>query len=270
MSDESRADRPLPFRRKRFAAPHRRRRLALRLLGPFTAALVAVGAPAALGWWALGSAELAVREIAVEGTDRVAAGWVRERLQPLHGRHLLLVGLGEVEPRLADEPWIRAVTLAKEPPGRLVVRVHEHRPAALLRSAEGLFYLDGDGGRIAPYDGRGDAAKLLVVSVAAGARLDLGRVLGVVDELERLRPEWAAGLSEIEVASDRDFRLYTEALPFALLVSGDRLASAAERLPPLVPEILSRYPTTGAVDARFTNQLVIQPAAPPLRLSEEG
>ncbi len=270
MSADPRTDRPLPFRRRRFAAPHRRRRLALRLLGPFAGALLAVGAPAALGWWALTGPEFAIREIAVEGTRRVSDEWVRQRLQPLHGRHLLLLGLDAVEPRLEAEPWIRAVTVAKEPPSRLVVRVHEHRPAALLRSAGGLFYLDGEGGVIAPFDARGDASGLLVVSVAAGARLDLERALGLVEELERLRPEWAAGLSEIEVASDRDYRLYTEALPFALFVSRDRLAPAAQRLPPLVAEILRRYPGTGAVDARFTNQIVIQSAAPPLSLSEEG
>ncbi len=268
MSVEPRLDRPLPFRRRRFAAPHRRRRLALRLLVPLAGAIVAVGVPAALAWWALTGSEFAIREITVVGTGRVSAEWVLERLAPLEGRHLLLLGLEEVEPLLADEPWIQAVTVAKEPPGGLVVRVDERRPAALLRRGDGLFYLDGRGAVIAPFDARGDASGLLVVSVAEGARLDLERVLALAGELERLHPEWAAGLSEIEVANGRDYRLHTEALPFALFVSEESLEPAARRLPRLVKEILRRYPGTGAVDARFTNQIVIQPAALPL--SQEG
>jgi hypothetical protein len=183
----SAAGRVLDFRR-RGAPPRRRRRSPLLALGkPLGIAAVTVALPLALGAWLLSSRQFQLHGIAVARpaaalagsapaaalagfAPRVPAAWVRQALAPLLGRNLLRLPLAEVRLRLAANPWVAAVEVAKELPDRLRVSVAERRPALLLRLGEELLYADAAGRPIAPVDSPAAAAALrrqglLVVSL---------------------------------------------------------------------------------------------------------
>jgi len=258
---------PNPFRRRRFVAPHRRGSLLLMLARPFLTALLLVGLPVAGGVWVITSPRFLLSNVVVSGTSRVQPAEVVEALRPLQGKHLLLVSMDDVESRLSENRWIEGANLRKRMPDSLVVEVKERQPVALLRREEGLFYVDRSGTVIDLYDPVREV-DLLLLSVARSARLEVEPALAVAAELELVAPEWAVGLSEVEVLGGNDFRLFTAALPFPVLVSLGGLGRQVRKLRDVMPEIIRRYDRVSAVDLRFSRQIVVQPAVEPR--SQEG
>lgn len=260
-----------PFRRPPVALRHQRRHPLLRLARPLLTALAIVGAPAAAAAWILGAPQFAVREVSVhvEPGGRVSAAWVRRALQPAVGWNLPRLPLAWVESALAVHPWVRAAGVRKHLPDQLVVQVIEKREVALERAGEAFWYLDAAGERIAPFDpADGDPAQggprndggADLVLVSGGAASGLRPAIELHDEIEELAPAWAAGLSEIEVLGDQDFRVWSADLPFPLLVRSGTLAAKNGYLEALLPEILRRYESVAAVDLRFTRRIILQPS----------
>jgi POTRA domain, FtsQ-type len=290
--------RVLDFRRR--PTPPRRRRPSLlaALLRPFATAFLMVAVPLAAGAWVLGSPRFALREVAVEGSDRIPAAWLQNAVAPLVGRNLVALPLEAVTDRLERHPWIASLAVEKELPDRLRIAVTERKPVALLAvggihgtggsgrsgrsgpgTAEALVYADMAGRPIAPVAPGDDTASLLVVQIsekAPGAAADpavrkagqaaagtgVARALAVAGELGRVNPTWAAGLTRVEVLSEEDFRLSTRALPFPLLVRRGQVVEKVRRLEALLPELGRRYARLDGVDLRFSRRIVVQPAAP--------
>jgi len=249
----------LPFRRPRAAVRVRRRSRWLRFLAPFVKAVVVFGAPVGAGLWLFSSPTFALSRVEVSGNRFVESAWIEEALAPLAGENLLRLSLPAVERIVRANPWVADVVLEKRLPGRLSIAVRERQPAALLRTAGGLVVLDAGGSPIAPWEPRFGAGDLMLVSVGATTEVDLSGALAIAAELERVAPSWAATLSEVEVLSDDDFRLFLGALPFPLLVRSDTLAARLPALAALLPELERRYPALAAVDLRFDRRIVFQP-----------
>jgi len=258
-----REGRVLPFRRRPFAAKRRRRSLWLVALSGLAGALAVVGLPIGLVAWVLTSPGFALQTVDFDGGTRVTRGFVQRALQPLLGQNLVALPIAEVRALLGAHAWIDGIEVRKQLPDRLVVRVSERTPAALLRVGSDLWYLDAAGRRIAPFAPTDGAVDLLLVSSSSDVEVEPSRALAVARELSSVRPEWAQKLSEIEVLGDEDFRLYTSALSFPLLVKAGTLAERGRSLAELLPEITRRYREVLAVDLRFERRIVIQPAAPP-------
>jgi cell division protein FtsQ len=249
----------LPFRRPSGGVRVRRRSAWPALAGLVVKAVALVGTPVALGVWLFASPTFALARIEVEGNRHVPSEWVERALEPLGGENLLRLSLPAVEKVVKANPWVAAVTIDKELPRGLRLRVAERVPAALLRTATGLVILDRDGRVIAPLAPGAVDGDLLLVSLGAATEIDPGGALAIAAELERVAPDWAATLSEVQLLSEDDFRLFLGALPFPVAV---RLGTLAERLPELralLPELERRYPGIDFVDLRFERRIVFQP-----------
>ena len=267
ISERLTLDRPSPFRRRRFVVPHRRRSRTRLLLKPFLAALCLVGVPVVAAVWVANSPLFLVSEVRIESLSRIDSRELSLALDDLHHRHLLSVTLSQVEARLADNRWIAGVEVRKELPDRLVIRVRERQPVALLRQQEGMFYVDESGFLIEPYDTAGPV-DLPLISVQSGATLDVAAALEVAKRFDGFQGGRLAGLSEIEVLGEGDYRIYTAGLSFPVLLAGAEMEGQLEKLEGLLPEIDRRFASVTAVDLRFARQIVIQPALEPR--SEEG
>lgn len=253
------------FRRRSAPTRRRRRHPLLLLLRPLASATVLVLLPLGVAVWVLTSRRFQLRDVVVEGgAQRVGAEWVRQALAPYEGRNLVRLSLTEAAERLHRNPWIDTVELQKELPGRLHVALTERRPVALLRNGEGLVYADTEGRSIVPVDSLPEARKagLLEVLFSRPVPGGMAGALEVAGELGRVRPDWAAALTRIEVLGEEDFRLHTEALPFPLLVTRGQVGPKARRLEELLPELERRYPVIESVDLRFSRRIVVQPGVP--------
>ncbi len=258
--------RVLDFRRR--STPPRRKKPnpLLVLLRPLLAALLLVALPGGLAAWVLTSPCFQLREVVVKGgSQRVSADWVAGTLAPLEGKNLLRLRLDEIMAELRRNPWIDRVELRKELPGLLQVAVSERQPVAFLFSEGRLYYADTAGRRIMPVASADEVrqAGLLEVRFAHPVPDGVAGALEVAAELGRVRPDWAAALTRIEVLGEEDFRLDSGALRFPLLVTRGQVGPKVRRLEELLPELERRYPAIAAVDLRFSRRIVVQPAAPP-------
>jgi len=257
--------RVLDFRRRGAPVKRRRRHPLLLLVQPLATALLVVLLPLGLAVWVLTSRRFQLAEVVVEGgTQRVKPDWVQGALAAYRGKNLVRLSLGEAAALLKRNPWVDAVEIQKELPGQLRVELTEKRPVALLRSGGQLVYADTGGQAITPVDSLPEARKagLLEVTFSRPVQGAVASALEVAGELGRVRPDWAAALTQIEVLGEEDFRLHTEALPFPLLVTRGQVGPKARRLEELLPELQRRYPVIESVDLRFSRRIVVQPGAP--------
>lgn len=264
MSSSLDMQRGLPYRRRLFVARHRKRSLALRLLKPFSLALLLVASPAALAAWVLTSPEFTLQEVSIEGAYRVPEAWVRAELAPLAGRSLVELPAARAEQRLEAHPWVRSVTVRKRLPNRLEIDIEERRPAALLNRDGELYYVDLDGIAFAPFDPSMESSDLLLVSGSSRSP-ELREAMTLATRLVALDGELGAGLSEVEVLNHRDFRLYTAALPFPLVISSRDVGPRLESLHQVLPMLEHRLDSVGAIDLRFDRYIVVQPAKEPAK-----
>ena len=269
MTSTPQSDRqPTPMRRRRFTAPHRRPRLAIRLLRQLAIAALVVAVPVGVGAWVLTSPRFHLRTLELSGTDRVSREWIGERVAPLRGRHLLRLSLADLESELAGHPWIAGVAMRKRLPDTLAVRVVERRPVALLRRPDGLHYVDADGGLIDRWEPGAGTADLLLVRLPPDGEAGLARALAAAAEFVRLEPAWGAQLSEVEVVGESDLRFHTAALPFALVLGVGGIEAGLRRLRRYLPDVRHHLMPAAAIDLRFSGRIVAVPTLAPR--GEEG
>ncbi len=272
-----------PFLRGHAVRRSRRGRLKSRLkLALATFSLVV--APATVIAWLMTSPRFAVQELSIVTGQRVPEPWVREELAPLLGENLPRLPLARAESILRSHPWVWGADLRKDLPARLTVRVTERQAVALLRAPDGLYYLDSQGIRIAPFSPNGNQrVDLPLISVgdhllsrsrsmanpdddplestAENPAPGVHSAVQLLSEIEEDAPAWIAGLSEIEVLGEEDFCIYTSSLPFPVLVTTGTLHQRVRRLEELMPQIVARSGAGVAVDLRFARRIIVKPSA---------
>jgi len=95
-----------------------------------TALGVAIMVAAAL--WMTRSAVFQARELSVSGNHRLSARQVLRLAGLGRGTNVLWFSSGRAESRLLSSPWIRSVRIERSLPMKIVVRVTERMPAAIL------------------------------------------------------------------------------------------------------------------------------------------
>jgi cell division protein FtsQ len=92
----------------------------------------------------LGDPFFRLREIEVEGCQKVAYETLIS-LTKIDGMpNLFTVSLGEVAKRLESHPWIDHIRVRKVFPNKILIQVEERKPIAILRLEE-LYYVDTQG-----------------------------------------------------------------------------------------------------------------------------
>ena len=144
--------------------------------------------------------------------------------------------------------------------------------AAVLETEDGLYYVDGDGERIARLEPGDSPAALLRVAAGATAigispalatseSSSVRHALAIEASLNgSTGPEWRLPVLWVEVIGDDDYRVYLGALPFPILVRTQEVARRIDLLEQLRPAILERAPLLSEVDLRFESRVIVRPA----------
>ena len=127
-------------------------------------ALLVVGLVCVVAWLLLGSRLLVVREVAVEGLERVPEQEAVQAAGVDTGTPLIRVDLDAAESRVADLDLVEEVEVTRGWPATLRVEVVERRPVLAVPMEEGYRLVDGDGIRIEDSDTRPGAQPLVNVS----------------------------------------------------------------------------------------------------------
>ncbi|GAA4381968.1 cell division protein FtsQ/DivIB [Agromyces bauzanensis] len=124
---------------RRFTRRTRRRRVAWAVVMGSIAALVAV---VAIGAY---SPLMALREVRIEGSQRVPAAELQAAFADVMGTPLPLIDSGEVLAVLSEFPLIETYATETIPPGTLVVRIVERTPVGVVETGSGLELVDAAG-----------------------------------------------------------------------------------------------------------------------------
>jgi cell division septal protein FtsQ len=131
------------------------------------------------------------------------------------GASIWEVDAKEVAARVAASPWVRAVTARRDLPSRVVIRVRQYRPAAIVALADpggGLFYAVRPGRLVARVSADDPTDLPYVTGLAdptlasGGTNVALARALRLLRVARRATPEIGA-VSEIHVDTQRGLTL---------------------------------------------------------------
>ena len=124
---------------RRFTRRSRRRRIAWSVgLGAVVALIVVVAAGAY-------SPLMALREVRVEGAQRIPAADIQAAFDSTLGTPLPLIASGDVHEVLTEFPLIETYSTETIPPGTLVVRIVERTPVGVVETSDGVALVDAAG-----------------------------------------------------------------------------------------------------------------------------
>jgi cell division protein FtsQ len=211
------------------------------------------------------SSLLDLREIVFYGNKYLS----EERLEGLAGVEadgkIWRISLREVAGRFSGSSWVRDVSVRKQYPGRLLVRIEEAVPTALLEKEGALYLLDGEGAVLERIKGR----PVRFLPVIAG---DPESNRGAFSEAVRLaKVIRSLGLStrrnRVEIAGFEDgaHQLTVDIDGLLVRVGEGEYQEKLSRLFELTEEIRKRNINVDYVDLRFANRVVVKPVAGVLR-----
>ncbi len=156
--------------------------------------------------WILASPFLALREVEVEGNQKVAPWEVRVLGGLALGDNLLTIDVDRVAAGIQRHPWVAEVTVRRVYPDRIKVLIRERKPVAVLVK-EVLYYVDADAtvfSRVPPGDPMdypvltGFCAPELLAHPRVGKKA-IRDALELVDRIVEKTPLARADVSEVHV-----------------------------------------------------------------------
>ncbi|MFO8060862.1 MAG: FtsQ-type POTRA domain-containing protein [Bacillota bacterium] len=202
-----------------------------------------------------------VRELEIEGINMLDAEEIRMMLAVRGDQHLYSFSLGEMKERLTADPRIETAQVSRQLPNRLVVRVTERQPVAVIIQG-GVFAVVDAGGRVISVEGEWPGVPLPVISCAGAGALTLGERVdsAEVDELARcaeLIGDLRHRISEIVLEEGHVILYTTEAVQVMFPLAPEDIRRAASVLVDMLDEadIDSSY----TVDLRVPDRPVIRP-----------
>jgi cell division protein FtsQ len=231
--------------------------------------LAGLGADAPRLWRVIRSDPyFAVREIVIHHRGRLPAPDVRAALGISPGVSIWDVDPAAAEARLRARPWVRTAAVRREFPDRVVARVREYRPAAILAVADldpGLFYVASNGRIFAPV-GDTDGRDLPYITGLLRADLDghegLGpravhRALGLLRLVGR-EPGGIGPVSEVHVERERGLTLLPVRPPIPMLLGWSGLPQKLERLARVLPLWAGRAGDVRSMSCIYDDQVIVR------------
>ena len=210
----------------------------------------------------------ALRELVVQRRGHVTEEVIRRATGLSPGMSIWEVDAQAIQTRVEQLPWVRTARVRRELPDRVVIRVREYRPLAIVRVEDAdrpLYYVAADGRIFAPVDGS-DGRDLPYVSGLAKADLEHGNGRGAEAVREALDALAAAGahtavlgvVSEVHVDAATGVTIMPArpAVPIHL-GHGDyatKLARAAE----VLPRWADRESEVQSVRCEFEDQVIVR------------
>ncbi|PZG01285.1 cell division protein FtsQ/DivIB [Micromonospora deserti] len=184
----------VPASTRRFMARARRRRMRAALPWAVVGGVLALAGLVA--WALLGTGLFGVREVRVEGADLVTPVQVRDAAAVPDDAPLVRVDLAAAARRIGELPPVERVTVTRDWPDALVVRVVERTGVAAVPQGERFAVIDRSGVVFQTLDRQ--PADLPLVRVAEPGPAD-GGTRAALDVLAALTPPLHAELVEVTV-----------------------------------------------------------------------
>ncbi len=223
--------------------------------GTIALLFVAIIAGAVLGLKML-SRQFNVNEIMVSGNYHLDRDDILGSMRIHKGQSLWKLQFEDVENRLKENPWIKKVAFRKQYPDRLVIKIQEAEPKALLSIKKGLYLIDGDGSVLERIQGETVPFIPVIKNINTKNRKGMSEALKLVEVLTR--KDDFIGRESIEIGLE-SYGLTVKIDGEFMKVGYGRYGEKFERWRELEPEIRKRGVPIKYVDLRFKDSVIIKP-----------
>ena len=183
------------------------------------------------------SAFFQVTEIEIEGGSQLS----KEQILELSGVdiHSNLIALSgrRIRERLTGNGWVASAVVRRYWPNRLLIRIRERVPVAILNRDGQLFYLDRQGLDFTPVLPADDLDYPVISGVMSKGGLGQSEKEGVAEALQFIgcagggNPNLPAqNISEINIADPGELKLFLMSRPFPINLGRGEMKSKYERL----------------------------------------
>lgn len=194
--------------------------------------------------------------VVFSGNSHITDEELRQMAGLRQGDDMLFLSAGKISGKLAESPWIRSVSVRKELPGRLFIRVSEAEPFALLDMKGRLFIVD-ERGRMLEELRETSVPFLPVITGNPYTEKE-----GFSEAINLVRAVKEAGLhskrDRIEVIAHKPQDLAVNLDGTVVKVGAGDHAEKLARLLDLEQEIKERNIPVDYVDLRFANRVVVK------------
>jgi POTRA domain, FtsQ-type len=210
----------------------------------------------------------AVRDVVIHHRGRLPAADLRTALGISGGESIWDVDPAAAVARLRARPWVRSASVRRELPDRVVVRVREYRPTAILIVGDaqpGLYYVASNG-RIFASVGDTDGRDLPYITGLVRADLDgheaLGpravhRALGLLRLVGR-EPGGLGPVSEVHADRERGLTLLPVRPAIPIVLGWGALPKKLDRLARVLPLWAGRAADVRELSCTFDDQVIVR------------
>ncbi len=191
--------------------------------------LVLVSAALIHGYrYATSSEYLALKEIEIQGNQRLTYAEILRLMQVDTGKNMLKLNISEMQKRLAESPWVEQARVRRDFPDQLHVNIREKQAYFWVQNDHNLYYADKQGRtieRLSPER----LVSLPVLQLHDGA--DSRYVAGIVRTLEkRSFPFSIQDISWIRITETGRAGMYIHGLDLELALNCRELESQTDKL----------------------------------------
>ncbi len=229
-------------------------------------AVVLYGAVRVAGF-VLGADALAVRSIAVTGTNRMPEGDVLAILDGLRGTSMVTADLEGWRQKLLDAPWVADASIRRVFPGTVAVEIAERQPLGIGQIRSALYLIDEAGiviDEFGPKYAAFDLPIIIGLSPAAGdpdpsaAERRAALAGQVLADFQR-HQDLARRVSQVDVSNVNDAVVILND-DTALLHTGDgHFAERVQLYLDLSARLHADVPLIDSVDLRFGDNVFVKP-----------
>jgi cell division protein FtsQ len=205
-----------------------------------------------------------IQQVEVEASGRLGPDEIRSMSGIRPGMNLLSLNAADLRRRLETEPWVQNATVVKRLPDRILIKVRERRPAAVMGLHEDLYYLDEEGtllGGVEPGE-RVDFPMITGLEKGVPDRGDCQTRREVQQSLALLRElQGTPGLgsvSEIHLDPSEGLSFVMEDFPSPVVAGWSDFSAKTSRFAKILPALAQEWDSIERVDLRFSNQVVIR------------
>jgi cell division protein FtsQ len=214
--------------------------------------------------WLVRSPRFSVRSLDMNSCANVTEEEVWSIVRDGRTGNIWTVPVREVSRKLARHPWVRAVAVRKAFPDRLVVRIEEQRPVAMV-NLDALWYVNADGKpfkRLTTYDPK----NLAIVTGFSANDLRSGEAVTLRNfrraiELLTLAEAgpFRKNLSEVHFDAQDGYTLVTRDTGVQFKIGGMDFQKAMRRVEEALPRLSRLGSAPGIVDLKTEGRIFVRP-----------
>lgn len=201
-----------------------------------------------------------VREIVFSGNSHLRNEELRSLVKMKQGEEMFRLSGRQIHHHLKKSPWIKEAVIRRELSGRMLIRVTEGVPLAVVSLADRPYLVDREGSLLEPIK-EGTALFLPVIK-----EIDPGANKGTYDEAIRLIETLRDSKSllydgNVVITGHRPEDLTMVVGGIAIRVGRGDFGKKLERLAFVRDEVQKRNLAVEYIDLRFSNKIIVKPVA---------